>query len=84
MSWLKEKIFGSKPRIGSCTLESDGQLGSSSAQYCQNQLQNFISKGQKLKTFIIGYEHVSEVRVILLRKNTSSIRSLYRPWDKIT
>lgn len=62
MSWLKEKLFGPKPRLGSCSnLEIFETQGNSNAQYCQAQLKNFIERGQELKTFIMGYEVVSDV-----------------------
>lgn len=63
MSWLREKIFGPKPRLGSCSHLEDYEIhGSSSAQYCQLQLKNFIDRGQELKTYIMGYDIVSDVR----------------------
>lgn len=79
MSWLKEKIFGSKPRVGSFSIDQSEILGSSNAQYCQTQLKNFIAKGQELKAYVIGYEHVSEVRTISCRRDTSFTRSLCQP-----
>lgn len=64
MSWLKDKIFGAKPRVNSFSVDESEVLGSTNAQYCQTQLKNFIAKGQELKTYVVGYEHVSEVRTI--------------------
>lgn len=75
MSWLKEKLFGPKPRLGSCNnLDGFESQGNSNAHYCQNQLKNFIQRGQELKTYIMGYEVVSEVRTFLLRRNMSSTK----------
>ena len=63
MSWLKDKLFGPKPRLGSCShFESYESQESSSALYCQLQLKNFIDCGQELKTYIMGYDIVSDVR----------------------
>lgn len=85
MSWLKDKIFGQKPRLGSCSnLEGYESQSNSNAQYCQTQLKNFIGQGQELKTYIMGYEVVSEVRTSLSRKNTLSTRSLFLPLEKTT
>lgn len=50
-----------KPRVNSCSLDHSDDQFDSNAQYCHTQLKNFIAKGQELGTFIIGYEHVSEV-----------------------
>lgn len=80
MSWLKDKIFGQKPRLGSCSnLEGYESQNNSNAQYTQTQLKNFIGQGQELKTYIMGYEVVPEVRTLLFRKNTLSTRSLFLP-----
>ena len=70
MSWLKEKIMGAKPRVNSFSSGEESEvLGNSNALYCQTQLKNFIAKGQELKTYVIGCEHMSEVRTMLPRRN---------------
>ena len=69
MSWLKDKMMGPKPRLSSCCdLETSDAQSTSNAQYCQTQLRNFIAKGQELKTSVIGYETVAEVRTLLLKE----------------
>lgn len=84
MSWLKEKLFGQKPRLGSCcNLEIYESQGNSNAQYCQTQLKNFIERGQELKAYIMGYEVVSDVSYTYSRKNMFYTRWLSPPSGKI-
>jgi len=77
MSWLKDKLFGAKPRLNSFSVVDSDTMGSSNAQYCQTQLKNFIAKGQELKTYIVGYELVSEERYIIYKIAVSALGQHY-------
>ena len=85
MSWLKDKIFGSKKvRLGSCQTLNEESAKSSCSLYCHNKLKDFITKGQVIRAAIIGSDIITEVLLSLFRKNTSPTESQYRLWGRPT
>lgn len=77
MSWLKEKLFGKKPRISSCHFGDSDELKDSSHEYNQMQLWNFVSQGQRLEVQINGYELRSVERYVIYRISVSALGQEY-------
>lgn len=63
MSWLKEKLFGSRSQRASSRNTDDSESSSDALDgYYQRQLKSYIANNQPLSCRLVGYEEVdSEV-----------------------
>lgn len=77
MSWLKEKLFGKKPRVGSCHFGDSDEGQDTSCEYNHQQLWSFISRGRGLQTRVLGSDHLVAEKYVIYRISVSTLGQEY-------